>query len=199
MPARGLAWYGRFLRGQQTFLAVDLLADLYPGAGRADDVLRAELGPDAQRVAEVLVASGPTSTAVLRQAAGMEGKSGAARFTRAVTELGRTLMVTHRGVDADGPGWPSAVLDLTSRVFSVPGPGTAAQRRRRALLRFLTTMVAARPAELARAWGGAVPSARAELDGLVAAGVAVREDGWYRPARMLPVASITGGGAPCRT
>src|SRR6266540_3814451 len=37
LPRRGLAWYGRFLRGRPSLLSRELLADLYPRAGRAGD------------------------------------------------------------------------------------------------------------------------------------------------------------------
>jgi hypothetical protein len=146
LPSRRLAWYGRFLMGQPSLVAPGLLADLYPDQ-------RSGLGEDARRVLDILRVDGPQPTTVLRTAAGMAGKKGSAQFTRAVTQLGRALMVTHRGVDDTGPGWPSVVLDLTERVFAVPGPDPVEVRRRRAAARFLATVLDARPADLARAFG----------------------------------------------
>jgi hypothetical protein len=158
LPARRLAWYGRFLRGQPSLLAPELLADLYPERAPL------RLSPDARHLVDILRTDGPQPTAVLRIAAGMAGKQGSARFSRTVSQLGRALLVTHCGVEATGSGWPSAVLDLTERVFEV-GPPTEslAARRQRAAARFADTMVQARPADLARAFGWPVDEARNHL------------------------------------
>jgi hypothetical protein len=147
LPSRRLAWYGRFLLGQPSLLTPGLLADLYP------DRPAQGLGDDARRVLDILWVDGPQPTAVLRTAAGMAGKKGSARFTRAVTQLGRALLVTHHGVEDTGSGWPSVVLDLTERVFSVPASDPLGVRRRRAAARYLATVLEARPADLARAFG----------------------------------------------
>jgi hypothetical protein len=157
LPARRLAWYGRFLRGQPSLVAPDLLADLFP------DRLPQGLNEDAQRILGILRVDGPQSTAVLRVASALEGKQGSARFTRAVTQLGRALLVTHRGVEETGSGWPSAVLDLTERVFEVPARDPVGVRRRRAAARYLGTVLDARPADLARAFGWSVDEARNHL------------------------------------
>jgi hypothetical protein len=151
LPSRRLAWYGRFLMGQPSLLAPGLLADLYPD--RRSQGLGLGLGEDARRVLDILRVDGPQPTTVLRTAAEMAGKKGSARFTRAVTQLGRALMVTHHGVSDTGRGWPSVVLDLTERVFAVPGPDAVGVRRRRAAARYLATVLDARPADLARAFG----------------------------------------------
>jgi hypothetical protein len=183
LPAQGLAWYGRFLRGRPTLLSPELLSLLYPRDGDPGDFRAADLGPDARRIADIILASGPTPTAILRPAAGMEGKRGGARFDRALTELGRALVVTHHGVEETGTGWPSAVIELTSRAFAVPRPADAAERRRRAAARFLDTMVAATPKELSAAFGWAPAQVRADLDALVHRGVAEGSGDRYRLAR----------------
>lgn len=183
LPRLGLAWYGRFLRGRPSFLSPALLADLYPRAGRPDDFEGAALGPDASRVAQVLLRSGPTPTAVLREATGMQGKRGSARFSRAQTELGRALVITHFGVEEQDAGWPSAVVELTARAFRVGGRRSPESRRDAAARRFLHTMIAARRSELARAFGWSPAESTEALDGLVARGAAVREGPWYRAAR----------------
>jgi hypothetical protein len=180
LPRRGLAWYGRFLRGHPSFLAPDLLADLYPRAGRPEDFEGWPLSADARRVATVLLLSGPLPSSVVRRAAGLGGRRGGPRFSSAVRELGRALVVTHFGTDREDSGWPSAVLELTARAFRVPSPGAPEDRDLRAARRFLGTMVVGRPSELALAFGWSGPRAREALDRLVEAGQAVRSGRAYR-------------------
>jgi hypothetical protein len=158
LPARRLAWYGRFLRGQPSLLTPELLADLYPERPPAG------LSPDAIHLVDVLRTDGPQPTAVLREATGMAGKQGNARFSRTLSQLGRALLVTHCGVEDTGSGWPSAVVDLTERVFDLaPSGEPLAVRRRRAAARFADTMVIARPADLARVFGWTVDEAHNHL------------------------------------
>jgi hypothetical protein len=115
LPRKGLAWSGRLLRGgRASFLAPDLLADCHPRTGAPDDFRQAPLGEEAHRIAETLLASGPLPTVVLRQAVGLEGRHGGARFSAAVVELGRALVCTSFGAEQVGSGWPSAVLELTA-------------------------------------------------------------------------------------
>jgi hypothetical protein len=182
LPRAGLAWSGRLLRGgRASFLAPDLLVDCYPRAGEPDDFRQAPLGEEARRIAETLLDSGPLPTAVLRQAVGLEGRRGAARFAAAVVELGRALVCTSFGTEQVGSGWPSAVLELTTRAFDLGDRerGDAA-RRRRVARRFLDTMLVASARELASAFGWPPAAARAALDGLVDRGDAVLEAGVYR-------------------
>lgn len=180
LPLRRKAWYGRFLRGRPSLLSPALLSDLYPRAGRPDDFRGAALSRDAGRIAEVLLASGPTSSAVLREAVGLEGKAGGTRFSQAMDELGRSLVVTHFGTDDAGGGWPAAVLELTARAFRIHArPGTA-DRRTSAARRFLDTMVVARPADLSRAFGWPAAQARKALEELAREGLAESEGPLFR-------------------
>ncbi len=179
LPTKGLAWYGRFLRGQPSFLSIDLLRSLYPRAGTPEDFRDGGLSPDARRIVEVILLTGPTSAAALRRVTGLEGKRGGTRFSRAVSELGRALVVTHYGVEDTGSGWPSAVLELTARAFPVASRTEHAERRRRAGRRFLKTMIATTPADVARAFGGAAAQWLATFEELVRRGEAVQKDGLY--------------------
>jgi hypothetical protein len=184
LPRKGLAWSGRLLRGgRASFLAPDLLVDCYPRAGEPDDFGQAPLGEVARRIAETLLASGQLPTAVLRQAVGLEGRRGGARFSAAVVELGRALVCTSFGTDQVGSGWPSVVLELTARAFDLGGrePDEAA-RRLRVARRFLDTMLVASDRELASAFGWPPPAAGAALEELVDRGEAVLEAGAYRTA-----------------
>jgi hypothetical protein len=177
LPVRGLAWYGRFLRGRPSLLSPALLADLYPRRGRPEDFVEAELGPDARRAAEMLLLSGPSSTAVLREALGVEGRRGQARFTKALAELGRTLVVTHFGTEDQETGWPAVVLELTARAFPVGRrERDRGEARVRAARRFLDTMVTAEAADLARAFGWTSAQSIEAMETLASRGEALRED-----------------------
>jgi hypothetical protein len=185
LPLRGLAWYGRFLRGGNSLLSVGLLADLYPWAGRPDDFRAAALGEDARRIAETILLSGPTSTALLREAVGAFGPKGRRRFDRAQSQLGRALLVTNLGVETEGSGWPAAVLELTARAFPAVGRRGGAddeEARLRATRRFLDTMIQARPYELGNAFGWGATAARSAFETLVGRGEAVRRSPAYRLA-----------------
>jgi hypothetical protein len=187
LPLQGRAWYGRFVRGRASFLAPDLLADLYPREGHPEDALDAGLSPDAAKVVKILLRSGPQSTVVLREALDAVGSRGGARFEASVRELGRALVVTNHGTRDEGSGWPSAVLELTARAFPVPRRRPPEEeRRRRAALRFLDTMLSARPYELGNAFRWRAGPAREVLESLVDSGEAVRAG----PAYVL--ASFTG-------
>lgn len=135
LPRRGLAWYGRFLRGRPSFLSPALLADLYPRSGRPDDFDEQPLSPEARRIARILLRSGPQPTSALREALDAQGRRGGERFEAALTELGRRLVVTHFGVEDEGAGWPSAVLELTARAFRIPRRRDPERARLRAAAR----------------------------------------------------------------
>jgi hypothetical protein len=184
LPRRGLAWYGRFLRGRPSFLSLGLLADLYPRSGDPDDFASdTRLGPDARRLAEVILLNGPTSTAVLREAVDAHGPRGRTRFSKALSELGWRLVLTNFGVEDQGAGWPAAVLELTARAFRVGmAEGERAEARLRATHRFLDTMLRARPYELGNAFGWGATAARAALDSLVQRGQAAPAGNAYRLA-----------------
>jgi len=181
LPLRGMAWYGKLLTGRASLLSPTLLADLYPRSGHPDDFTEASLSNDARRIAEMLLLSGPTATGALREALGLGGKKGQARFSTAVTELGRNLVVTNYGVEEKQGGWPAAVLELTARVFEVPGRGTLANRRLSATQTFLRTMLTAEPVQLAKAFAWSPSDARRYLEQLEERGRAARDGSAYAP------------------
>jgi hypothetical protein len=186
LPLRGMAWYGKLLTGRASLLSPALLADLYPRSGRPDDFTEATLSDDARRIAEMLLLSGPTATGALREELGLEGKKGQARFSTAVTDLGRNLVVTNFGVEEKRGGWPAAVLELTARVFEVPGRGTLANRHLRATESFLRTMLVAEPAQLARAFAWHPSAAGQRLEQLEKRGRAARDGSAYGPPAWSP-------------
>lgn len=192
LPRAGLTWYGRFVRGRPSFLSPALLIDLYARAGEPGDFAEEDLSPTARRVAEFLLLNGPSPTALLREVTDAQGTKGQARFSRAMGELGRALVVTHFGTDERATGWPSAVLELTARAFPVgarPGPARGSpvheDARLRAAGRFLDTMVRVRPYELGNAFGWGADAAREALERLAAQGTAARDGNGYllRPTR----------------
>jgi hypothetical protein len=170
LPEAGLAWSGKFLRQRASLVSPRLLAALYSGDGEPEDHRGFTLPPEAHRIVDAL-AGGPLPSSALREVVGHRG-----RYDRAVRELQRHLLVTSAGVAEQRSGWPAAVLDLTCRRFDVGG----GHDRPYAAGRYLDTMVESAPADLARAYGWPAAVARSELDGLVAAGRAVRTAGGYR-------------------
>jgi hypothetical protein len=177
LPRRGLAWYGSFVAGRGSFLSPALLRMLYPAPGDVDDHERLDLSTTAHEIAAAL-AEGPAPSRTLRVLVGDRN-----RYQRAAAELQRRLLVTVAGVHEQASGWPSTVLDLTSRRFDVGrGPNHLA-----ATQVFLDAVLEASPAELARAFRWPVSEARRHLDALCAEGRAGTVDGRYlAPARITP-------------
>lgn len=186
LPRRGLAWYGKFVRGRPSLLAPSLLVDLYPRLGRPDDFEDAGLSPQAYRIARILLRSGPRSTAVLREALDVEGKKASEAFSRTLAELERRLVTTHFGVEDEGGGWPTPVLELTARVFRIPTRRSTEAARLRAARRFLDTMLLARPYELGNAFGWGADGARGALDRLVERRQAIADPPAYRSRSFPP-------------
>ena len=180
LPRRGLAWYGEFVRGRKSFLSPVLLAELYPRVGRPDDFEEATLSHDAHRIARILLLDGPQSTAVLREALAVEGSRGAERFGRAVGELARVFVVTNFGTKDEGHSWPSAVLELTTRVFTIPKKRDVHACRLNAARTFLDTMLVAQPYHLGNAFHAGATAAREMFEELVALGEAERDGPSYR-------------------
>ncbi len=180
LPRRGLAWYGAFVRGRKSFLSPNLLADLYPRSGTPDDLDETPFSPDARRIARILLLDGPQSTAALREALDIEGSRGAERFSRAVGELAKALVVTNFGTQNEGTGWPSAVLELTARVFRIPPTRDLDVCGLRAARVFLDTMIVAQPNHLGNAFHWGAARARAAFERLIEVGEAERDGSAYR-------------------
>ena len=183
LPRRGLAWYGEFVRGRKSFLSPSLLGDLYPRAGSPDDFEDTALSRDAHRIARILLLDGAQSTAVLREALDIEGSRGAERFSKAVGELARPHIVTNFGTKDEGTGWPSAVLELTARVFAIPERRDPDVCRSNVARAFLDTMVVAQPFHLGNAFHWGATRARAAFEELVERGEAERDGPAYRLIR----------------
>lgn len=183
LPRRGLCWYGEFLRGRKSFLSPALLNDLYPRTGNPGDFAEGTFSTDANRIARILLSSGPQPTAALREALDIEGRAGAERFSRAVGELGRALVITNYGTEEEGGGWPSAVLELTTRVFTIAPDRDPEASRLKVARTFLDTMVTAQPNHLGNAFHLGATAARAAFEELVERGEASHDGPSYR---LLP-------------
>jgi hypothetical protein len=104
LPRKGLAWSGRLLRGGGVVSgSPGCWSTAIRGWVRRTTSART-LGGAARRVAETLLASGPLPAAVLRQAVGLQGRRGGARFSAAVVELGRALVCASFGTEQVGAG-----------------------------------------------------------------------------------------------
>ena len=186
LPRRGLCWYGEFVRGRKSFLSPTLLNDLYPRSGSPEDIAEGTFSPEAYRIARILLSSGPQPTAALREALDVEGRAGAERFLRAVGELGRALVITNFGTEEGGGGWPSAVLELTTRVFTIAPDRDPQTSRLNVARTFLDTMIAAQPNHLGNAFHMGATAARTAFEELVERGEAERDGPGYR-LRRVPV------------
>lgn len=165
-PVEGTAWCGRFLLGRQSLLSPRMLQSLYALDGDEDDFESVELSVTAAQVARHVHDHGPTSMRTLRSLHGLDSRAS----QRILTELGRALVVTNFGTIQDGPGWPSGVIELTTRAFALRSDAPHPARRRLAATQFVDTMVETNPRELARALRWSRPEAEQTLDELVATG-----------------------------
>ena len=90
------------------------------------------------------------------------------------------FVVTNFGTKDEGHSWPSAVLELTTRVFTIPRKRDPDACRLNAARTFLDTMLVAQPYHLGNAFHGGATAARETFDELVALGEAERDGPAYR-------------------
>ena len=171
----GLAWqwkdslpigrkvlYGKFLRKKPVFISLDLAPHLYalsPNYGDpAEDFLQdyedGRLSVEAKQIYEVLLEQGALPTSRLRLEAGLGGKRNASRFDRALAELQMDMRIVKVAI-SDANRWGYCyVYDLLPRHFpeiveasrSIGGR----QARQALLLRYVRTVVATTPRQVAR-------------------------------------------------
>lgn len=181
LPALGRAWVGRFALGRQSLLSPRLLALLLPCPREGDPV--PDLSAAARRVLDRIEADGPTSMRMIRQDYGLNSRAA----QKVLDELGRALLVTNYGTVQDGPGWPSCVVEVTSRAFPDLDPRPVAERRADAALMLLDAMVEADVRQLSRAFRWPRREAKDVLEGLTDTGRAEPvAEGRYRPLHPPP-------------
>ena len=169
LPAAGAAWSGKLLHRRASLISPDLLKLLYEGEGESDDHHAFDLSREAHQIAAALQ-GGPLPTSALRELIGNRS-----RYDRAIGELHRRLLVSSAGVREQAAGWPVVMVELTCRVFDVGGRSDRAA----ATQRFLGTVLAATPQQLAKAFAWSPAAARAALESLVDSGRARVESGVY--------------------
>jgi hypothetical protein len=124
LPSRGLVFYGKLLRAKPTLVSLELLPDFYAlseNYGDIEDYLieyqEGRLSDEARRVYEALLRHGAMPTSHLRRHAGLEGKSSALRFDRAIRELQLGLKIVKTGI-SDANSWGYCyVYDVLLRRF----------------------------------------------------------------------------------
>lgn len=125
LPTRGVAYYGKLLRGRPTLVSLALLPTFYalsPNYGDIEDYLlqyeEGKLSVEAKNVYEALLKEGALATSRLRQVAGMPGGGeNARRFERALAELQAEMKIAKVGI-SDANRWGYAyVYDLFLRRF----------------------------------------------------------------------------------
>ena len=171
LPTEGRAWVGRFLANRQSLLSPELLGLLRDDEEEAQ--ILSTLSPAARRMFEFIDVAGPMSMRLVRQELGINSRTS----QQALAELGQRLLVTNYGTQADGPGWPSCVVELTSRAFPDGDDRPVRSRQCEAGLFFLRTMISADARQLARAFRWPRPVADAVLSDLVEQGRIVAGDG----------------------
>jgi hypothetical protein len=111
LGAKRKAYFGRFVRGKGTLIALDLLAPLLSLID-ADDLT--SLPKEAyDRLGHV----GKLSTFRLRESLRLHGKKGTQAFNKTMLALYRGLLIANVGADDSETRWPSAVIDRVDRAY----------------------------------------------------------------------------------
>jgi hypothetical protein len=165
LPVAGLVLYGKYLRKKPVFVSLDLAPHFYalsPNYGDpAEDYLLdyqdGRLSVEAKQVYEVLLNEGALPTSRLRREAGLSGKGNASRFDRALAELQMDFRIAKVAI-SDANRWGYCyVYDLLPRhlpdVVKAARQITGRQARETILLRYLRTVIAARPEQVGRLFG----------------------------------------------
>lgn len=152
LPAQRRIFYAKLLRAKPMLVALDhapLFYALTDNYGDPDDYLAeyeaGTLTLEAKKVYEALLTHGQAaSTGVLRRLAGLDGKSSAPRFDRAIALLQRSMKIVKVGIsDANRWGY-SYVYDLLPRAYpDIPIQAQAISRREaqaRLLRRYLANV-----------------------------------------------------------
>ncbi|HSJ53948.1 MAG TPA: crosslink repair DNA glycosylase YcaQ family protein [Anaerolineae bacterium] len=162
LPVAGKVLYGKFLRKKPVFVSLELAPHFYalsPNYGNlAEDYVQdyadGRLSVEAKQVYEVLLDQGALATSRLRREAGLAGKANAGRFDRALAELQMDFRIAKVSI-SDANRWGYCyVYDLLPRHFTQIVEASrdigGSEARETILLRYLRTVVAATPQQVAR-------------------------------------------------
>ena len=166
LPIEGRVLYGKFLRKKPVFVSLDLAPSLVRPVAQLGEIRprticstirTGGLSVEAKQVYETLLQQGALPTSRLRREAGLGGKRNAGRFDRALAELQMDWRI-HKVAISNANRWGYCyVYDLLPKPF--PGVVEAAreiggrQARETILLRYLRTVVAATPRQVALLFG----------------------------------------------
>ena len=182
LPASKLAYYGKAIAGKPVFVSLKMLPDLY--ALNARDVRteyrHGRMSHEAKRVYDALHERGPMPTMALRAAAGFGRDTN--RYHRALDDLQRALVVMPVGAVIEQGAWASQIFGLVAQWF--PGEVERAERidvrdaRRAIVRRYVRTVVAVKPAQMARLFGMPREDVLSAADELIAKKILKRDGDW---------------------
>ncbi len=111
LGAKRKAYFGRFVRGKGTLIALDLLSPLMALID-GDDL------PSLPREAyDRLGNVGALTTFRLRESLRLHGKKGTQAFNKTMLALYRRLLIANVGADDSETRWPSAVIDRVDHAY----------------------------------------------------------------------------------
>ena len=182
LPISKRVLYGKFLHKRPVFVSLELAPYLYalspnygdPAEDTMLDYSEGRLSVEAKQVYEVLLQQGALPTSQLRREAGLGGKANVGRFDRALTELQMDLRIVKVAI-SDANRWGYCyVYDLLPRHLPhvVEEARTISGRRAREQLlrRYLQTVVAAAPQQIARLFGWSLEDIEQTADHLAERG-----------------------------
>jgi hypothetical protein len=161
LPTAGRVLYGKFLRKRPVFISLDLAPSFYalspnygnPTQDYMQDYQDGRLSVEAKQVFEVLLHQGALPTSRLRLEAGLNGKSNASRFDRALAELQADFRITKVAI-SDANRWGYCYVYDTlpphfPQVIEAARGISGRQARDTILLHYLKTVLAATPRQVA--------------------------------------------------
>jgi len=198
LPSKRQVFYAKLIRQKPTLVSLSLLPCFYAlsdNYGEPDDYLESyrqgRMSEEAKRIYEILLERGPSSTGALRREASLWGWHNSTRFERALRELQAGLKIAKCGIsDANRWGY-SYVYDLLPRFLPeevARGLETSSRQGMRMIMtKYIETVVAATPQQVARLFGWSPERTKAAADSLLDQGTLVEaevsgEEGWLAMA-----------------
>lgn len=182
LPISKRVLYGKFLHKRPVFVSLELAPHLYalspnygdPAEDYMLDYSEGRLSIESKQVYEVLLQQGALPTSQLRREAGLGGKANVGRFDRALTELQMDLRIVKVAI-SDANRWGYCyVYDLLPRhlpqVVEAARAISGRQAQEQLLHRYLQTVVAATPQQIARLFGWSLEEIEQTADHLAERG-----------------------------